>query len=108
MKKRFLLMMLLVCLFLVGGCTKEEITNDDSVVVESKELTDKQIDDLMKVVNDLKYMDYYNKDIVPRKLTNQEALRISYEILASEGRAQSGKLKFTDLESVALNYLGLV
>lgn len=105
MKNKLFYILLIVVVFLVVGCTKEN-TNDVENVVEAKELTESQIDELMNVVNNLKYMDYYNKDIVPRNLTNQEALRISYEILASEGKAQSGKLKFSDLESVALNYLG--
>lgn len=105
MKNRLFCILLIVMMFFIVGCTKENV-DGEKVIVENKELTDEQINDLMNRVNDLKYMDYYNKYIVPRNLTNQEALRISYEILVGEGKAQSGKLKFADLERVALSYLG--
>ena len=104
--KIFLFIGLIVGVFLITGCSfnNGENTNVDEAV--SRELTEEEKNELLDIVDILKYMDYYNKDIVPRNLTNQEALRISYEILALEGKVGSGKLKFSDLEDTAMNYLG--
>lgn len=103
--KLYLIIFLLLSLFMVVGCGKDE---ESKVEVESnkREITNEEKESLMEIVNKLTYMDYYNKDIVPINLTNQEVLRISYEILAMEGKAVSGKLKFSDLENTAMNYLG--
>ena len=103
-KKLFILVIMLFSLFIVTGCNKEE--EKEEVKVSNRELTEDEKSDLLNIIEKLKYMDYYNKDIIPRDLTNQEALRISYEILALEGKVGSGKLEFSTLEETAMNYLG--
>lgn len=105
--KLVILVIMFFSLFLITGCNKEE-AEEKKVETSSRELTENEKKDMLNVVDKLKYMDYYNKDIIPRDLTNQEALRISYEILALEEKVMPGKLKFSDLEKTAMNYLGFI
>lgn len=105
MNKKIILLFILCLPFILVGCGREEKVKEE-VVVEKRELTTEEVTGMMSVINDLEYMDYYNKDIVPVKLNNQEVLRISYEVLEKNGKAIHGKLTFTELEEVARNYLG--
>lgn len=105
MKKAYVIFILLISLFLIGGCSTN-IKDEETVKVEKRELAENEKSSLMEVINKLAYMDYYNKDVVPRNMANQEILRLSYEILALEGKVASGELNFSDLENVAMNYFG--
>lgn len=105
MKRKLLLVVLLFLPLLLVGCGKEkEIVKEVTPV--KRNLTTEEINGMMGIINDLEYMDYYNKNIVPVKLNNQEVLRISYEVLESKGKVVYGELTFSELEEVARNYLG--
>ena len=104
MKKKVVLGILIFFSFLfIVGCDREDKKISDNNV-STRELTINEKDHLLSIIEKVKYMDYYNKDIVIRDLTNQEILRLSYEILALEGKVASGKLSFDELEKVALEY----
>ena len=106
MKKRIMLVLFFcLSLFVLVGCSEEKEVIEEEKSIK-RDLTTEEINGMMSVINDLKYMDYYNKSIVPVKLNNQEALRISYEVLESKGKVVYGKLTFSELEEVAKNYLG--
>lgn len=77
---------------------------DEAEKIETRELTDNEKEILMENINKLIYVDYYGKDVIPRNLTNQEALRIAYEIVVSGGT--TGDISFSTLEDVAMKYLG--
>ena len=103
-KKKVVLGILIFFSFLfIVGCDGEDKKISDNNV-STRELTLNEKEYLLSIIEKIKYMDYYNKDIVIRDLTNQEILRLSYEILALEGNAVSGKLSFDELEKVALEY----
>lgn len=98
---------LLICLFfslcLVTGCDSGK-KDETKMEVSTRELESTELSDLMTIIDDLTYMDFYNKDIVPRNLTNQEVLRIAYEIVKKKDN--SGGISFNTLEDVAMKYLG--
>lgn len=103
MKKNYIIFILFFTIFLTVGCNISQ-RDDDVVKIETRELTDNEKESLMKNVNELIYLDYYGKDVVPRNLTNQEALRIAYEIVVSDGITEN--ISFSTLEDVAMKYLG--
>lgn len=105
MKKICIFWLLILSLFIFVGCGEEKKESRE-IVSKKRDLTSDEISNIMNVIDKIIYLDYYNKDLIPRNMTNQEVLRVSYEILASQGKAASGKLKFSDLENVAMNYLG--
>ncbi len=91
-------------MLLLVGCNNNE---SKAVKIEENKISDlnnTEKEQLLEIIDELKYMDFYGKDILPRNLTNQEALRISYEILKSKGNYN--ELKFSDLEKIAIAYLG--
>ncbi len=103
MKKIYVIFILFMSLFFFGGCGIKDSDNKN-VKVETRELTDIERTSLMEIVDKLSYMDFYDKNIVPKNLTNQEALRIAYEIVVSDGN--TGSISFSTLEDVAMKYLG--
>ena len=103
MKKIFFMIVVLVGIFSIVGCEKNEEYSGKKVE-NSRELNENEITDLMNVIDDLFYIDYYNKDVIPRTLTNQEVLRISYEVITKNNLSK--QISFKDLEIIAMNYLG--
>ncbi len=101
--KIYIIIILILSLFFTIGCEKQK-NEAKKVEVEVEQLSNSDKEILLKIVAELKYMDYYGKNILPRNLTNQEALRISYEILKS--RDNIDNLYFDDLENIAISYLG--
>ena len=80
MKKKIMLVVLLFLPLLLVGCGKEKEIVEEVKPVK-RDLTTEEINGTMSIINDLEYMDYYNKNIVPVKLNNQEVLRINPYIL---------------------------
>lgn len=105
MKNKIFIIFILFVMFFITGCENSKKDGNAKVTNNSRELTKDEINNIMNIIDNLKYMDFYNKDIVPRTLTNQEILRISYEFYIEEGNS-SKNLSFSSLEGIANKYLG--
>ncbi len=105
--KKYCFMLLLLCsLFLVVGCEdKEEKGNkkNEEVKENIRDFTEVEEKALMKIVDDLKYLDYFDKSFEIKDLTNQELLRTSISIYNKKSN-YSGKYTIRNLEDVAKEY----
>lgn len=102
MKKVVLFFVFILSLFLIVGC--EDSPKDNEEKNKSREVTKDEKEKLVNIIDKMKYLDYYGKSFEVKDLTNQEALRASYNIYTSI--YPNGELKFSKIEEVADNYLG--
>lgn len=95
--RKFIL--LVISLVLLSGCGKNVIHDE---VKKEEVITDEIKNSLLDRINDLDYLDFYNKSVMTRDLSNQEVLRLSYEIFKTKNGDVS--FSFEDLESIAKDY----
>ena len=102
MKRIPMFLFLLLSLLLVVGC--DETKNEDEKKQEAREVTEVEKEKIINIINKMKYLDYYGKSFEVKDLTNQEALRASYNIYTAI--YPNGELKFSKIEEIADDYLG--
>lgn len=98
MKKHFVIMFLL--LFILSGCKKKEEVKVEPKKEEIRELSEAEIDTLLKRIDDLSYFDINPaKSFKVSDLTNQEVL------LWATSKEDVLNISFADMEKKAADYL---
>ncbi len=104
--KKIMVGLLFILGFLIVGCEKKEEVKEETKV-EIRELTKQEQNSLIRRITELEYLDFYNKNFIPSDLTNQEVLRVSYEIYKLNNKGVDPfNVSFSDLEVIAKEYLG--
>jgi len=111
MKKKIMNFLLIVLsLFLISGCEQKEEkvepgeTKQEEKIEEKnieKEMTEEEKNTLLKIIDELKYLDYRGESFKSSDLTNQEVLQFAItKVKQVEGTS------FTELENITKKYLG--
>lgn len=101
MKKFLLCFLFVLSTFLLSGCGNE----DENLKEAVRGLKEAEKNDLLERITYLTYVDYFDKDVVVNKLTNQEVLQISFDIYYRLNE-NADVIKFSKLEKIANDYLG--
>jgi len=97
--KKVIIVLLLLLVVCSCSLKDEEVSNEEEV----RDLTTQEIEDLTAIVEDLKYLDYYEKSFETIELSNQEVLRFIFDLYTTKN--DSLDVTFTELEEALESYM---
>lgn len=95
------IMLFLLLLVILCACSRK--TSEKEATVETRDLKAEEVDVLQEEVNDLKYLDFYEKSFETIELSNQEVLRFIFDLYTSKNG--NVDVNYWKLEEFLDNYM---